>query len=175
MQGITHNKRTLEALKTGNEPGQIHPPLLDLSLHNIIPDELHLLLRITDRLIENLINAAIQNDSPRSRPLEGHMIKELLKQIRSCGMPFNIFEKERKYEFTSLTGTDRKTLLLQLPEKLEHCQPVAIASKVKQLWKVHTYMYSCMNYIDKLYRISEIYTHACHHMFPFRHQLIFNK
>ena len=142
MQGIRHKERTMEALKTGNEPGQIHPPLLDLSLHNIIPDELHLLLRITDRLIENLINAAIQHDSPRSRPLEGDMIKELLKHIRSCGMPFNIYEKARKYEFTSLTGTDRKTLLMQLPDKLDNCQPVAIASKVKQLWKVHTYMHS---------------------------------
>ena len=55
MQGIRYKERTMEALKTGNEPGQIHPPLLDLSLHNIIPDELHLLLRITDRLIENLM------------------------------------------------------------------------------------------------------------------------
>ena len=124
MREISHEARTLESLKTGTEPGSIHPPLLDLPLHNIIPDELHLLLRITDRLIENLINGAVQNDSPRSKPLEGDMVKELLKEIRSCGVPFNVKETSRKYEFTSLTGTDRKKLLLYLPDKLGMCQPV---------------------------------------------------
>ena len=133
---LVHNKRTLKSLKNGTEPGSVHPPLLDLPLKNIIPDELHLLL---DRLIENLINAAVQHDSPRSKPLEGEMVKALLQQIRSCGVPFNITDKSsrRKYEFTSLTGTDRKKLLLHLPHKLEKCQPRTYASKVKQLWEVH--------------------------------------
>jgi len=106
-------ERTLESLKSGTEPGSIHPPLFDLPLKNVIPDQLHLLLRITDRLIENLINGAIQHDSPRSKPLEGEMVKALLQQVRSCGVPFTITDKKpNKYEFMSLTGTDRKKLLL---------------------------------------------------------------
>ena len=64
---LTHKERTLESLKSGTKPGSICPPLLDLPLENIIPDELHLLLRITDRLIENLINGAVQSDSPRCK------------------------------------------------------------------------------------------------------------
>ena len=139
-EGTSHEKRALESLKTGTEPGSIHPPLLNLPLNNIIPDELHLLLRITDRLIENLINGAVQNDSPHSKPLEGDMVKELMKQIRSCGVPFNIRETSRKYEFTSLTGNDRKKLLQHLPDKLGTCQPAHYASKVKQLWKVAMYI-----------------------------------
>ena len=133
---LVHNKRTLESLKNGTEPGSVHPPLLHLPLKNIIPDELYLLLRITDRLVENLINVAVQHDSPRSKPSEGEMVKALLQQIRSCGVPFNITSL-RKYEFTSLIGTDRKKLLLHLPHKLEKCHPRTYALKVKQLWEVH--------------------------------------
>lgn len=68
------------------------------------------------------------------------MVKALLQEIRSCGVPFNIIEKSRKYEFMSLTGTDRKKLLLYLPTKLEKCQPAAYALKVKQLWEVNYYL-----------------------------------
>ena len=132
---VEYEERSLESLKCCSESGNIQPPLLDLPLKNIIPDELHLLLRITDRLIENLINAAVMHDSRVSKPLEGAMVKELLKQIRSCGVPFTM---TNKCEFSSLTGTERKKLLLYLPNKLEKCQPKAFALKVKKLWEVCT-------------------------------------
>ena len=38
--------------------GRINDPLIHINLDNWIPDELHLMLRITDVLTCNLINAA---------------------------------------------------------------------------------------------------------------------
>ena len=38
------------------------PPLLEIETDHIIPDELHLLLRITDVLTDNLITTAITHD-----------------------------------------------------------------------------------------------------------------
>jgi len=87
---LNNKERKLDSLKNGSEPGSIHPPLLELKLECVIPDELHLLLRIMDRLIEKLINAAVANDSSHSKPLEGDMVKLLIHHIRSYGVSFTI-------------------------------------------------------------------------------------
>ena len=42
--------------------GSIHPPLLNIELTKVIVDELHLLLRVTDLLIRNLISLAASRD-----------------------------------------------------------------------------------------------------------------
>ena len=87
-------------------------PLTTLDLDHVIPDELHMLLRITDVLIQNLINTATSDDRnksgiPQSRVyhanvlytcthlymlqiLEGPMLKELIEAIRNCGVPFTV-------------------------------------------------------------------------------------
>ena len=65
-------KRTIkeieETVKSGTKLnyGCIKMPLISLELDHVIPDELHMLLRITDVLIQNLINAATSNDRNRS-------------------------------------------------------------------------------------------------------------
>jgi len=102
---LDNKERILDSLKNGSEPGSIHPLLLDLELKCVIPNELHLLLKITDKLIENLINAAVANDSPHSKPLKGDMVKLLIHHIWSCGISFTISDNKSRqhYEFTSLT------------------------------------------------------------------------
>ena len=42
--------------------GCIRMPLLEIDLDHIIPDELHMLLRVTDVLIQNLVHAATSHD-----------------------------------------------------------------------------------------------------------------
>ena len=60
--------RTIEEIKTivssSKKPnyGCVNAPLIDIPLGHVIPDELHLLLRITDILIQNLILAASSHD-----------------------------------------------------------------------------------------------------------------
>ena len=70
-------------------------PLLDIEPENIIPDELHLLLRITDVMTENLIIAARLHDKRQQRGcklLDRAMSKQLIESIKSCGVGFKIWE-----------------------------------------------------------------------------------
>ena len=132
---MQHGLRKIEDLKENRDNlGRIKPPLLLINLNCVIPDELHLLLRITDRLIRNLILAAIAKDYP-AKPLTGPMVQALIGEIRGCGVHFEVFDKNQ-YEFTSLNGNDRKKLLQLLPSKLTKCQPQEFGGKVKKLWEV---------------------------------------
>ena len=117
------NKRTISEMKnrirsgTKLNYGCIKMPLISLELDHIIPDELHMLLRVTDVLIQNLINAATSDDLNRSgvaqskvckllscytkssgiriaihllQVLEGPMLCQLIEAIRDCGVPFTV-------------------------------------------------------------------------------------
>ena len=62
-------KRTLEEMKhmcqkKNDNFGCIHPPpLINIDLDHVVPDELHLLLRITDRQLQNVIDEILECDS----------------------------------------------------------------------------------------------------------------
>ena len=148
--------RTIESLKHDididdddkeRRLGRLHTPLLNIELNNIIPDELHLLLRIMDILIRNLINAALTNDIQQTTgikdPLERPMLKRLLQSIKRCGITFHVKMKENSkgFEFTSLTGGDKQKLLKKLPESMLECQPKEFCNTVKLLWEVCSYIY----------------------------------
>ena len=57
-----------------------YPPLLSIDLDHVVPDELHLFLRIMDILIENLISYAVELDIRATRKqtdlLQGATIKK---------------------------------------------------------------------------------------------------
>ena len=75
--------------------GCISPPLFNIELEDIILDELHLLLHITDVLIQNLILFADSSDH-RSKAHCGVVtshVKELEAAIQSCGVTFQIQQK----------------------------------------------------------------------------------
>ena len=120
---------------TTSEPGYIYQRLINIDIEHIIPDELHLLLRITDRMLENLITGADAHDV--SNILEGAMLKKLLSEIRSCGVVFNVHvQLKNTRDFTSLTGTERKKLLKLLSSKIQNCQQENYAKKVATLRQV---------------------------------------
>jgi len=54
--------RKLEDFKADGKYCNDNLPLLNIPTNHIVPDELHLLLRVTDVLIEALINTAIAFD-----------------------------------------------------------------------------------------------------------------
>ena len=72
--------------------GSKHPPLLQLEPSKYVLDELHLLLRVSDVLVRNLIHFADHLDQQngfcggRTR----HHIPNLEKLVQSCGVPFKI-------------------------------------------------------------------------------------
>ena len=99
------------------------------------------MLRVTDVLTRNLINAAAnqdRKDGRRSKDInDGPIIQKLIESIRSCGVPFKIRSADKKvFSFTSLVGGDKLKLLKKMPEKIKQCQPTDIADKVKKLWEV---------------------------------------
>lgn len=106
----------------------VHDPLLNIPLDHIILDELHLLLRISDILIDNIVQDAMQWDDKETwitGKKKVHLDK-LIQAINSCGVSFSFWEKGNADgkgsgtgEWTSLMGYDRKTLLQNLLSKLE--------------------------------------------------------
>ena len=102
------------------------------------------MLRITDVLTRNLINAAIQHDMSmitnkraNYNIMTGQMLNDLINAIRSCGVTFKVWtDKTKIFECTSLMGKDKAKLLQDLPEKLVNCQPDDFCSVIQQIWKV---------------------------------------
>ena len=116
---LEKEKRTLDSILEDSKTKEFtckYPPLLEIETDHIIPDELHLLLRITDVLIENLIATAIkENMKIKWNFKDGPMIKAIIVTVRSCGIPFNIWKnKESKaatYAYTSLVGNKKRICL----------------------------------------------------------------
>lgn len=141
-------------------------PLLMIGLDHVILDELHLLLRITDVLINNLVEDVLEWDKTvdvnkkKSDATRGAHLQNLIQTVRSCGVSFNIWEKNNadgkgsgSYEFTSLLGNDRKKLLKELPGKLT---PEVIhantSERVANLWTNFRELYktiTCLNPTDE--------------------------
>ncbi|XP_065887713.1 uncharacterized protein [Dysidea avara] len=148
---LVKKRRTLKSLYNDYEKKQYcckRLPLLQIELDHVIPDELHLLLRITDVLLRNLISTAVAHDKCEMRSKwklnKGPMINSILKNIRRCGIPFNIWnnneENKSAFTFTSLPGYRKKNLLKFFPSRIPLCQPQSTpdqpgADKVKKLWE----------------------------------------
>lgn len=99
--------RTLDSLHQcarKKSQGVIHPPLLNIDLNyviygrlvtlnylytQVVIDELHLLLRISDILIKNLVKAALALDVHISKDVTIHR-DTLLEKIKGCGITFRV-------------------------------------------------------------------------------------
>ena len=94
-----------------------HWPLLSNENDHIIPDELHLLLRVMDVLLRNVINSAIGSDNHHTHGYgsddvtKGPMITKLIKAINDCGVRFALIKRsEGKLGWISV-GPDKLKLL----------------------------------------------------------------
>lgn len=106
-------------------------PLFTIDLDHVILDELHLMLRVTDRLTGNLIKEVMERDSnediyKKKKEDKGKYLGNLIKLINNTGVTFNVWEKTNAdgkgsgmYDWTSLLGSDKKTLMKTLPRLLE--------------------------------------------------------
>ena len=92
-----------------------------MTLNDVVLDELHLMMRISDRL--SIITEVMERDSKsdflKKRGQEKGVGKRLIAVINSLGITFSVWEKnnaDRKgsgtYDWTSLMGSDKKKLLL---------------------------------------------------------------
>ena len=68
--------------------GSMHRPLTSIPLHHVILDELHVLLRIFDVMLWNLIMIMKSMDDR----LRLHTNLHLVACVKSCGVSFNVWE-----------------------------------------------------------------------------------
>jgi len=92
----SRSSRALPAVIKEQKKSQAQTPLIHLPLKYVIPDKLHLLLRVTDVLTRNLIQTAVTHDLKHSghtrsaNILSGEMTNKLLDAIHDCGITFNM-------------------------------------------------------------------------------------
>ena len=129
--------------------GSIHPPLLNIELTKVVVDELHLLLRVTDVLIRNLISLAASRDHEEQQrwgECSNH-IRQLEQAVQSCKVTFTIWQhvegdgrpQPGKYDCTSFNGTERLRVLCTLPAKFDTILPGDLAVPMAQLWNVSVF------------------------------------
>ncbi|XP_074662584.1 uncharacterized protein LOC141915078 [Tubulanus polymorphus] len=107
-------------------------PLFSVDMKNLVVDELHLLLRVGDVLLRNLIFDIkdVDDEASFARDLSASVIGQnlhgLVRLIQECGVVFHIWEVRDpvtlkgtgKLEWSSLQGSEFKKLFNQLPDKL---------------------------------------------------------
>ena len=74
--------------------GVKHEPVMTISLKRVIPDELHLLLKIIDVLLRNLMIQVRHMDAKAgcTDPVSGPVMKKLIDTIRSLGPSFHVWK-----------------------------------------------------------------------------------
>ena len=152
-------QRTLKELKELSKKGREnfcceHEPLLNIELDHVILDELHLLLRVVDVLLNNLLEDVLQwdkkDDLNKKRGEKKGVHRERLQAaVRSCGVSFDIWEKTNAdgkgsgtYDFTSLLGNDKKQLLRELPGKILSVVQTSTSNTVKKIWEDFRELYT---------------------------------
>jgi len=158
MKRTLHEMKILQSKKSNNF-GCIHPPLLNIDLNHVGVDELHLLMRIVDVLLRNIIEDSVRLDQKENLGEKMSTVKnknrnELVKYIQNCGVHFQVWEGRQKdgfgdsfknLEWTSLTGSDMKKMLKKLPDLLQSAQCIQNKEGVISLWKQFGALYETMN------------------------------
>ena len=156
------------------------PPLFSIDLDHVILDELHLMLRISDRLTENLIKEVMEHDSEadflkKHGEPKGIYLNKLVTVINSLGISFSVWEQssaDRKesgtYDWTSLAGSEKKKLINLLPDQLEINDILFPETKymVIKLWRDFGFLYQLINqtsddnpnlYLDVFFKGTRVY------------------
>jgi hypothetical protein len=118
-------QRTSQNLKEDvvkNDFGVRAQPLVSIEPEHLIIDELHLLLRICDKLLKNLIlDTKTLDDKTVVHGEKSDFLGQLTEKIRGCGVSFYIWTKKGtqcELNWSSLTGSDYEKLLENLPSNL---------------------------------------------------------
>jgi len=104
------------------------------------------MLCVGDVLLQNLILYADSRDhaSREHQGEEANHPRQLEQAIRSCGVSFQIWQKQEptgkpipgSYEWTALTGKHKLQVLKMLPEKMSTLLEESISPRVAALLKV---------------------------------------
>ena len=104
-------------------------PLISVPLDQVVLDELHLLLRVMDVLMRNLI-LYMDSQDHKNKAHQGeitHCVQQLEDFVRSCGVSFQIWQNQEPtgkpipggYDFTALSGKYKLQVLERLLSKMD--------------------------------------------------------
>ena len=162
-----NQKRTLSSIKKCSKLPKSRPPKDRLGVclepEKIVLDELHLLLRIGDVLIRNLVTEMVLADKKTKRiagrgaQLASTNLDQLQLFVNThCKVTFRVWEKRNPdgrpsglYDSTSLMGSDMKKVLRLLPDRFSELLRPEIQDRMKSIWNVgcingSTCMYKCI-------------------------------
>ncbi|CAG2215584.1 unnamed protein product [Mytilus edulis] len=138
-----------------NKYGVKHKPLLNIEVDHFLPDELHLMLRITDVLLRNVIFDVLdKDDKAKKQGLPSTNLEDFVTLVQSCGVSFHVWTPKgsTEIEWSSLTGLDKIKVLKSLPEKLLESDTVNtdIKKDVVKLWTDFYCVYKFVNSDDSV-------------------------
>ena len=124
--------------------GVQNKPIFAIEPDSVVIDELHLFMRIFDILTRNLIYELISRDRhDRRSPTDTPSIKKLEATISAFGVTFRVWEKRDAcgkpsgiYDWTSLKGSDMKTVLRSLPSHFSSLLRAEIWEVMAKIWMV---------------------------------------
>ena len=150
--------RTLDKIKkcaqlpkskpTNQRLGVQHSPILNIEPDHIVPDELHLLLRVGDILIRNLINHTVTftHNQRKGIAYTQTNLRKIETAASEFGVTFRIWEEKDsdgkpsgKYEWTSIRGNDVLKLLQFLPAKFAEFTDEDVQATMARIWIVSYY------------------------------------
>jgi hypothetical protein len=109
-RGMQRTSQNLKEDVVKNDFGVRAQPLVSIEPEHIIIDELHLLLRICDKLLKNLIlDTKTLDDKNAVHGEKSDFLGQLTEKIRGCGVSFYIWTKkgiQGELNWSSLTGSD---------------------------------------------------------------------
>ena len=176
---------TLHGTATNNWAAFFTPHCSTFELDSIVVDELHLMLRVGDVLLRNLILYADSRDhaSREHQGEESNNLWQAWQAIRSCGVSFQIWQKREptgkpisgSYDWTALTGKHKLQVLKMPPEKMSTLMPDNISPRVAARWRVSMHNMHNILFWNYFYHHLDLYLGICctlhHHdkLEPFSH------
>lgn len=119
------------------------------SICHVITDELHMLMRIFDVLLRNLIDdAKDKDDIAKLKEETGDYLETLVEKVRSCGVTFSIWQPrygKGEIDWSLMTGEDVKKVLNSLLDKLVFVVHNETLDETMQIWREFRdlYRYLC--------------------------------
>ena len=146
----TYNLRTLDDMKQcvikksiDEKKGCINLPLFEIEPQQCVPDELHMLLRISDVLFRSFFGYTIYLDKRNKthRNIDSGLLQKSVKLVKGFGITFSVWMCENNksntaFEFTPLNRNERLKVLQSLPQYFDELLSDELAGPLAKLWGV---------------------------------------
>ena len=149
---VMKEQAALKATKRNvdRKKGCINMPLVDIEPCDCVIDELHLFLRITDKLFDSFFAKMVALDHAykvHKTGVDGN-VSNAVAHIRALGVSFSVWTKtdarnSSTLEMTTLNRNERRKVLRGLPVTFDELLPPELSARLAKLWLVN-YLFTIM-------------------------------